>query len=123
MAVRAFTVTEVPVNAGDATFVVAWAGLLNGDTGSPFDLTTFVPVSVQLEGTFGAGGSSAIEGSNDATNYRALAAVPNGAAIAITVAGIKSVADATRLIRPNITAGDGTTSLTASLLIRKAKAR
>lgn len=116
------TCVEVPADGGDVGFLVSWVAMANGDVGDLFNMTGFVPLSVQVEGIFGAAGSCALEGSNDGVNSRAVHD-GQGTAIALTAAGIKAVGDVTRYNRPNVTAGDGTTALTVSLLIRKAKAR
>lgn len=121
MAVRKCTQAET-ANGGDLGIVVTWAGLVNGDTGDLFDMTGFVPLSMQVEGTFGAGGSMALEGSNDGVNQRGLHS-SGLTAIAVTAAGIVPVSDTTRYVSPHATAGDGTTSLTVSLYLRKANAR
>lgn len=74
--------------------------------------------SVQVEGTFGATPGILIEGSNDGVNYETL----NdhlGVALTFTAKGIKSVDQICRFIRPRVTGGDGTTSLTVTLLTRR----
>lgn len=98
--------------------VVTWTGLLNGDDGDAAQLVGFSDRSVQVIGTFGAGGSVTIEGSNNGTNWSALSD-PQGGAITRTAAGIKAVSELTRYIRPRVTAGDGTTSLTVVGLFRR----
>lgn len=92
-----------------------WTGLLNGDDGAPVDLNDYTDRSVQVQGTIGVGGNCRIEGSNDGTNYVVLTD-PQGTALNITAAGvIEQVLEVTRYIRPRITAGDGTTSLTVTI--------
>ena len=88
------------------------------DSGAPASNFSGADRSVQVEGTFGAGGSVTIEGSNDGVNYETL----NdhlGNALTFTAKGIKSIDQICRLVRPRVTAGDGTTSLTATLLTRR----
>lgn len=98
--------------------VVTWTGLLNGDDGEPAQLATYSDRSVQVTGTFGTGGSVTVEGSNDGTNWFALSD-PQGLAITRTAAGLKGVSELTRYVRPRVTAGDGTTSLTVVGLFRR----
>jgi len=74
--------------------------------------------SVQVTGTFGAGGNLRIEGSNDGTNYSALTD-PQGNALDFTATKIEGVLELTRYIRPRATAGDGTTSLTVTMILRR----
>ncbi len=95
-----------------------WTGLLNGDDGSPIDWSTFADRSVQVTGTFGAGGSVRMEGSNDGVNYAALTD-PQGNALDITGAKIEQLQEVTLYLRPRVTAGDGTTNLAVTVIARK----
>jgi len=52
--------------------LVTWSGLLNGDTGTPLEEPDFGDRTVQIGGTFGAGGSVTLQGSNDGTNWVAV---------------------------------------------------
>lgn len=115
MAIR----TPVVEILGENTVRATWSGLLNGDTGAPVDWPLYADRSVQVVGTFGAGGSVSIEGSNDDSNYVALSDA-RGSALAITAARLEQVEDCSKSIRPNVTAGDGTTSLKVVLFGRKA---
>lgn len=94
--------------------LAVWTGLLNGDTGAPLILGIYGDVSVQISGTFGTGGSVTLQGSNDGTNWIALTD-PQGNAITKTAASIEQFLERTRYIRPSVTAGDGTTSLTVTV--------
>jgi hypothetical protein len=94
-----------------------WSGLLNGDDGTPLEFATHADRSVQVTGTFGAGGTIVLEGSNDGTNYVTLKD-PLGAAVSFTAAGLKVIGDLTYKVRPRVTAGDGTTTLVATILMR-----
>jgi hypothetical protein len=100
------------------SFVVQWLAMANGQTGIPVDLDAYSIRSVQVEGTFGAAGSVSIQGSNDGTNYETLRD-PSNTALTFLAAGLKGVLEMTGLIRPNVTAGDGTTALTVTLFARK----
>ncbi len=113
MAVRTPTRTDLQ-NA----VIIQWTGLLNGDTGLPVELYEYGDRSIQLNGTFGAGGSQSFEGSNDSAIFVVLTDQAN-AALTSTAAMLKQVLQAARLVRPNITAGDGTTNLTVTLYARK----
>jgi hypothetical protein len=92
-----------------------WAGLLNGDNGSPATLDGWDLVSFQVAGTIGTGGSVQIEASNEATpvNWGLVGA-------AVAAAGVVLPADdvVARNFRPRVTAGDGTTSLTVIAAFR-----
>jgi len=92
-----------------------WAGLLNTDVGDAQALSHYPMKAVQAIGTFGVGGSVAIEGSMDGTNWGALRD-STGTAIALTAATIvRDVLENPRFIRPRVTAGDGATTLTLML--------
>jgi len=119
MATRTASISKAE-EAGYDVRLAAWAGLLNGDDGSPFGSSDYSDRSVQVTGTFGATGSVSIEGSNDGVNYVGLTD-PQGNAIAITEAKIEQVSELTRYIRPRVTAGDGTTTLVVTLLARRAR--
>lgn len=95
---------------------IGWTPLANGDDGQAFDVQDFRDISVQVLGTFGVGGNLRWQGSNEATptNWATLND-PQGNAMDITAAKIEQVLENTRWMRPVVTAGDGTTSLTVRL--------
>jgi hypothetical protein len=117
MAVRSFTETRDTTFGNDVHFTT-WSGLLNGDSGSPYSMPGFADRAIQIQGVFGVGGSCTIEGSLNGTNYIVLTD-PQGNAITKTSASIEQISEVIRFIRPNVTAGDGTTNLTVSLIARK----
>lgn len=88
-----------------------WTPLANGDTGTPESPGRLSDRSIQIKGTFGAGGSVTIQGSNDNVTWATLRD-PAGLALTFTSADIKEILENTNFIRPNVTAGDGTTALT-----------
>lgn len=108
--------------SGDGSVIRrSWALLTNTNTtGEPFPFASWVDRSVQVTGTFGAGGTLRWEGSNDGTNYYALTD-PQGNALDFTTAKIESVIEICALARPRVTAGDGTTSLTCTLVARNSR--
>ncbi len=73
--------------------------------------------TVQVTGTFGVGGTIVLQGSVDGTNWYTLNNLA-GSAVSFTAAGLSGVAEAPPYIRPFITGGDGTTSLTVVLVKR-----
>lgn len=105
---------------GDKCWVVSWADLTNAtsDSGDPFEMPGAADRSLQVTGTFGAGGTVTFEGSNDGSNWATLTD-PQGNALTVQTAKIEAVVELTRYVRPRITAGDGTTSLTATMLVRR----
>jgi hypothetical protein len=121
MAVRAFNTVSLPATLDYQGVVVGnWTGLTKttDDSGEVVELPNFADRSVQVVGTFGAGGSLRIEGSIDGTNYATLTD-PQGNALDITAAKIEAISEATRYIRPRVTAGDVTTSLAVHILFKK----
>lgn len=97
---------------GSTTFQVT--GLLNGDQSAANLQVNSGDRTVQVTGTFGAGGTCIVEGSLDGTNWFQLRD-PSSTLISFTAAGLKSVLEYTTHIRFNVTAGDGTTNLTGIL--------
>jgi len=121
LAVIASTTTRLTDSGpGSEVVKVVWGPMANGDTGAPVGLAGYSDRSVQVTGTFGAGGNCRIQGSNDGTNYATLAD-PQGNALDVTAAKIEAVLEIAAAIRPNITAGDGTTAITVTMIARSPK--
>jgi hypothetical protein len=95
-----------------------WAGMALGDTGQEAVHSGTGDRTVQVFGTFGAGGSVTIQGTLDGTNWASLHDT-NGVALTFTTAGIRTVLQNVLAIRPVITGGDGTTSLTTLINVRR----
>lgn len=91
-----------------------WLLVLNGDSGGPLLVSWMSDRSVTVTGTFGAGGTLIMEGSNDGVNYHPLKDI-FGSAVSFTASGIKGIGEIATYIRPRVTAGDGTTSLNVHL--------
>jgi hypothetical protein len=98
--------------------VATWVGLTNGADGAPLDQAQYADKSVQVSGAFGANGNLQLQGSNDGANWNVLTD-PQGAALNISAASIKFVAEATRYIKPVVTSGDGTTNITVTILLKE----
>lgn len=117
--------TRVPTITNPEQFIygqsylrVSWAALANGDDGTPYPNVSHADRNVSVKGTFGAGGTVVIEGSNDGgTTYNTLKDQA-GAAISLTAQGEVQIRDLPGLIRPRVTAGDGTTALQVDLIAR-----
>lgn len=90
----------------------------NADS-SPIDFTQWGDMSVQVRGTWGAGGALAIEGSNDGTNYIVLNNA-QGTALTLSADSLKQIVERPRYVRARVTGGDGTTSLAATFVFRRA---
>lgn len=114
------TITPTHDGKGGGVVAVTWTPLANGDSGKAAGLSANPDKSVQVTGTFGTGGSVNLEGSNDGTNWEILNDAL-GNAITLTAAGLVSVLENPLYVRPNVTAGDGTTSLTVTVVGRDNK--
>lgn len=103
---------------GDNTESFQWSGLQNGDDGEPMTIPGAADRSVQVAGTFGSGGSVSLVGSNDGANWVVLRD-PQGNLLTFTAAGLKAVLELTAFVKPNVTAGDGSTALTMTVLAKR----
>jgi len=100
----------------DGSVNYSWSGLLNSDAGNPASIVARPNgFAVQAVGTFGAGGSVALQGSNDGVNFFALDDA-GGTAIAMTTTKVWRLANLPKYFKPVVTAGDGTTSLAVNLV-------
>ncbi len=107
--------------AGDGSIrKVVWTPLTttNAD-GAAIEWVQYADRTIQFNGTFGTGGTIKLQGSNDGSNWFDLSD-PQGTAISKGAAGIEAVLEITQYVRPFVSAGDGTTSLTATLVMRRA---
>jgi len=103
----------------DEARVITWAGLLNGDDGAPVEIVGYADRSIQFSGTFGAGGTIQVEGSNNGTAWHILTN-PQGDDIQETSGALQAIMELPRFIRPRVSGGDGTTNLQAILLAKLA---
>ena len=117
MATVAATVTRID----DNTVKFFWETLTTtNDNGTPIPVNwmSYSDRTVQVTGTFGAGGNLRVQGSNDLAIYAALSD-PQGSALNIASAAIKQILEVSLLMRPLVTAGDGTTDLDISIIARR----
>lgn len=117
------TITPATASVNDETgqFIgwnVQWLTMHNGDVGAPVSFSGYADRTFQIEGTFGAGGTCALEGSNTGVNYYSLTN-PQGVTLNVTTAGISEITEVVQFCRPHITAGDGTTSLNVTMFFRR----
>jgi hypothetical protein len=117
-AVRA--VSRVDMQSAIPAALFTWTGLDSDDSGIPISIIDYTDQTMTVFGTFGAGGSVTIQGSNNGSNWFTLTD-PQGNALTKTAAAIELVVECPRYIRPLVTAGDGTTSLTVELLCRRVR--
>lgn len=113
------TIPPIPITSGSVDLIgISWGPMKFGDVAVPIISGSIVDHSIQVEGTFGAGTSVTLSGSNDGQNYHALTD-PYGTTVAINTAAIKQTTEVTSWIKPAITAGDGTESLTITVSVRR----
>jgi len=94
-----------------------WAGLTLGDDGWPTGPPGSGDRTVAITGTFGAGTTVLIEGSLDMTNWFTLRD-PSGSLLSFSAAGLKAIMENVLALRPRVSAGDGSESITVTLLVR-----
>jgi hypothetical protein len=122
MALVAPTVTEL--HGAIPTRLFKWTGMtysdgdIANDGGEPIEITDYPDMTVTIDGTFSTGGSCTLKGSMDGVSYYALTD-PQGNSLAKTAAAIESVVETPRYIRPHVTAGDGSTAIDCTLLVRR----
>lgn len=113
--------TPTEVDFADSRHV-RWAGLLNTDSGAPIGYQGSGDKSIQFTGTFGAGGTIVLEGTLDkdpaSATWFTLSDL-QATAISKTAAALEGIAEAVMWLRPRVTAGDGTTNLVATLVVRQ----
>jgi hypothetical protein len=103
-----------PVYDKDRGFlIITWSGLLNGDSGDPFDISGWEFGSIEWQGTPGAGFAGQLQATIDPAGAPASwTSLTNFAATAVGFVQPPNVYPVyARFIRPLISAGDGTTSM------------
>jgi len=95
--------------------VFTWTPLTENDTAQVLDKGGSSDCSIQVSGDFN-GGTWTLEGSNDGTNYVTLKDL-EGSDITLAAAGIVSIRENVRYLRPKTPSGTGM-SLTITLLAK-----
>lgn len=119
MATRAISYDRSITKDG-AAFLASWSNLTNAtaDDGAPLGFPAWGERTVQVFGTFGAGGNLVIEGSNNGVNWATLAN-RSGGTLSFNNAGLSRIQDYPLFIRPRVTAGDGTTNLSVAVICHR----
>lgn len=114
------TPTETPLNyfRENAT-LISWASIGDSDTCTAIEMPGSQFKSFQVTGTFSSA-TVVCEGSNDGTNFITLHDL-NGNAVSFTSAGLKSVEEVVRYIRPKSTGGSTSSTTASLLLVRRGK--
>lgn len=102
----------------DKKVSVTWTGLLQStsDVGTGVVLPNVDGLTAQLSGTLGTGGAITMQGSNDGTNWGTLVTADNTAVVLDAIGEMFTIASRPLQVRPNVTAGDGSTDLTLILV-------
>jgi hypothetical protein len=88
-----------------------WTALASGDTCTPVYCPALTDKSVQITGTAGAGGSIAIQGSNDGSNWVTLTDVLGNSLAALAPGTISQINQETNWLKAVVNSGDGTTAM------------
>jgi len=104
---------------------IVWGPLTTTNLdGAWVDCADFADKTFQADGTFGAAGSIAIQGSNDeampTTNLWPVTKAGTSTAMAFTVLGGGTANENPRWVRPILSGGDGTTAVNVKLVARRA---
>lgn len=113
------TIQHTTANLVGSTARVTWTPLTTTNAvGSPVAAPDHAVKEVQVFGTFGAGGTVVLEGSLDGGTTWATLNDVQGNALSFTAARIEKVQETSASVRPSVTAGDVTTSLTVVMILR-----
>lgn len=131
MAVVAWTVVEPPSPNVNITGlrIIKWPNLLSADSGSPYFAPQYSAKVIQLSGTAGVGGAGTIQGTLEpGTPIYGTLHSPDSVAWTFVAADvtnnvIKQVLEDCYQIRPLMTGGDGSTSVTIYLFINTSARR
>lgn len=119
------TITRVE-SFKDDCHVITWSSMAVNDHGEAIKMPGSSDKSVQILGTLSVGGTAQIQGSNVVSPSETFASTdfvvltdPQGNDLNINSLKVEMVTENTLFIRPKITGGDGSTSITVSLLVRR----
>lgn len=91
-----------------------WTGMTVGDVGDPIILTRYSDRTLHVTGTPGAGGVVVLKGSNNGVDYDDMRDV-FGNTISATASKLITLTEVPLYVRPEVTAGDGTTAFTIAV--------
>lgn len=114
MAVTAFARTDL----GNGVLLFSWLAVPNANTGTPISVPDYADITVYFGGTFTGGGTVSLKGSLDGTNYVVLTD-PQGNAITKTAEAIEAATENCRYLRPEVTAGGGSTAINIYVMCRR----
>lgn len=103
---------------GNDTLLVIWRNMAQGDVGQTAQLPSWADCSFQAVGVFGAAGAAAINGSNDGVSF-GLLNDPFGVPLSLGDVKPRQATERCEHVRPQITGGDVTTSISVWALFRR----
>jgi len=111
-------IEKIPFTSTDLE-IWKWSNLQLNDDGAILEFPRLADRTVQVYGTFGASGHLFIEGTNEILSPTwAPLNDPQGEVLDFATAKIKQILENPLAIRPRVTNGDGTTSLTVVIICR-----
>ena len=116
------TINATVTRNGDNSVVkFVWANLGQGDDVSPipFEFAAWADRTIQIEGNFSGTATLEWEGSNDGGSNYHLLTDPQGNDLTKGAADLEQIMEVTELQRPRVGAGDGSTDLTVSVVVRR----
>lgn len=106
------------IDTGNSLSIIRqWPAMPAASEGDAHPHNQYADKSVQISGVL-SGATVYIEGSNDGTNWATLTDVL-GAPLALTAACIKTIIEATHLIRPRVSGGDGSTAVDVTIYMKE----
>lgn len=105
----------VPTVWDNNAAIYTWTALPSAAPGPSIQGPGWTDRSVQVTGTFGAGGTVTLQGSNDGINWFTLHD-PFSNLLSFTSAGLAEVTEIALFMRPNVSGGDGTTNIAVVLV-------
>jgi hypothetical protein len=132
MAINPYTAPDLgslgTIGGLGAVQLVQWT-LANGDSGKPFPLPNGYSVDVHIGGTIGVGGSVTLLGSSLPSDLAVEASASGGSwatvadsqgnAMTKTAASNEALVEQPLFVAPDCTAGDETTAIKVTLVLRK----
>ncbi len=85
-------------------FLHQWLLVTTGDTGQELEYPGAADKTLTVDGTFSGGTVALLQGSNDGTNWFTCTN-PQGSAISFTAAGMMTVMEDPRFLRPSVSTG------------------
>jgi hypothetical protein len=90
---------------------ILWEGLLQGDDGSPVEVSQFLDKTCHSDGSYSGAGAITMQGSNNGSAWYTLADATGMAVLLTSDAVGFHIAQSPRYLRPLVADGDGSTDI------------